>query len=65
MAKRRKNKCYLCRLDDCPHYERAYQSPDDLIGDPWCLLANEPLPDEENWPFNCIAREELAALEGE
>lgn len=65
MPKKKRNKCHWCRLEDCPYFTRAYQDLDDLIGEGWCELAGSPLPDEETYPFNCIAREELAELEDE
>ena len=64
MRKPKNQECAYCRLDDCKHYGRVYaDEEDDMIGDPWCYLANDALPDECYWPYDCIAREQLAEAE--
>ena len=59
----KKTKTHFCRLDDCEYFGRVYDDDDDICGCPWCHLANDTLPDECYWPFNCIALEQLAEAE--
>ena len=49
----------------CHYYTILIEDDDDVNGTPWCLLADEPLPDDIFAPFECIVPERDQAKEDE
>ena len=39
---------------NCKFYTILWEDDDDTCGTPWCLLADDALPDEVFAPFECI-----------
>ena len=42
----------VCR--NCKFYTRLIEDDDDFCGTPWCLLADDALPDDIFAPYDCI-----------
>lgn len=39
---------------NCPYYTVLIEDDDSCDVIPWCLLADDALPDDCHWPFDCI-----------
>lgn len=54
-----------CKLCKCKWYTVLIEDDDDTCGTPWCLLADDALPDGCFWPFDCVAELEEENEEGD